>query len=226
MVDSERSITSRPISVRSGSTRSGMYRLLEEPFRFPDPELTQTFKTGEWLESVRHCAERIGFPLSSEPDLVLRATTKAYEVEFISLFEVGMGGAPCPLHSGHYGTERMITMEEVLRFYRFFNYDPDRSADRFPDHINFELQFMALLGDLEAEARASGGDVLSSLLAQRDFARRNLASWLPALASSIEKKANIEFFTAAGNLLSSFALQDSEKLVARANELESELATA
>ena len=202
------------------STRSAMYRLLEQPFRFPDPEITQTFRNGKWLENVRVGAESNGFSLPCESNLVLSASAKDYEVEFISLFEVGMGGAPCPLHSGHYGTDRMITMEEVLRFYRFFDYRPDRSADRFPDHINFELQFIALLADLEAKAEIEGGDVLSPVLAQRDFASRNLAAWLPKLVDLIERQASHEFFTHTSRILRDFVLQDCAMLKARAGALE------
>jgi DMSO reductase family type II enzyme chaperone len=197
-----------------------MYRLLEEPFRFPEKERTETFISGQWQERLQGCAARLEFEVPSFSDLALDATTKAYEVEFIALFEVGMGGAPCPLHSGHYGKERMITMEEVLRFYRFFDYDPDRSADRFPDHINFELQFMALLAERQVAAEAAGGDVLSPLLGQRDFAARNLASWLPQLSQLIEKRTTIEFFAGAGRLLNTFVTKDAALLAARANELQ------
>lgn len=200
--------------------RAAMYRLLEEPFRFPESPLIEKFISGQWQEELNGCFERFDYDLQLGSDLSLNATIKEYEVEFISLFEVGMGGAPCPLHSGHFGKERMITMEEVLRFYRFFDYHPDRSANRFPDHINFELQFMALLADQEAKAEADGGDILSPLLAQRDFATRNLASWLPDLSQLIDARTSIKFFANAAQLLSAFVAQDSVTLAARAKELQ------
>lgn len=205
---------------QSNSPRAVMYQLLEQPFIFPDAGLTETFISGEWQDKLGHCAAQTGFDLPHESSLRLTTGTKDYEVEFISLFEVGMGGAPCPLHSGHYERDRMKAMEETLRFYRFFNYQPDRSADRYPDHINFELQFMALLAEADEKAAATGGDILSPLLAQRDFSIRHLASWLPELSQLIDQRTNIDFFKTTSRVLSEFALQDSAMLEARAREME------
>lgn len=204
----------------SKGSRSVMYQVLEQPFVFPDTALTNSFISGEWQDRLRHCAARTGFDLPEGTDLQLIAGARDYEVEFISLFEVGMGGAPCPLHSGHYARDRMVTMEETLRFYRFFNFYPDRSADRFPDHINFELQFMSLLAEKLDEARASGADILSPLLAQRDFARRNLASWLPELSKLIDERTTIDFFKQTGRLLRDFVAWDAAKLNVLATEFE------
>lgn len=200
--------------------RAAMYQLLEQPFIFPRAELTETFLSGEWQNNLRNCAACTEFDLPHESDLRLSVSTKEYEVEFISLFEVGMGGAPCPLHSGHYTRDRMTTMEETLRFYRFFNYQPDRSADRFPDHINFELQFVALLAETGERATLAGGDALSPLLAQRDFVSRHLASWLPELSQLIDQRTNIDFFGQAGHLLNDFISHDNAMLEIRAKEME------
>lgn len=200
--------------------RAVIYHLLEQPFRFPDVELTQTFISGEWQDKLKSCFAQTEFDLPRGSDFRLRSGIKEFEVEFISLFEVGMGGAPCPLHSGHYTRDRMVTMEETLRFYRFFNYSPDRSADRFPDHINFELQFMALLAEAFETADETGADVLSPLLAQRDFAQRHLVSWLPGLSQLIDERATIDFFKQAGRLLCDFVTEDIAILEARVSNLE------
>ena len=202
------------------SPRAMMYRLLEQPFMFPDADLTETFRSGVWRNQLHECIARTDFDLPCDLDLRLSAGIRDYEVEFISLFEVGMGGAPCPLHSGHYVRDRMKTMEETLRFYRFFNYQPDRSADRFPDHINFELQFMALLADACESAALSGGDILSPLLAQRDFVTRHLTSWLPEMSRLIDERTTIDFFKHTGRMLSAFVVQDSAMLDARVKEME------
>lgn len=200
--------------------RTVMYQLLEQPFIFPNAELTGTFISGEWQDKLRNCIACTEFDLPGDADLYLDAGAREFEVEFIGLFEVGMGGAPCPLHSGHYERDRMKIMEETLRFYRFFNYHPDRSADRFPDHINFELQFMALLAETGERAALAGGDVMSPLLAQRDFVSRHLASWLPELSQLIDERTNIDFFRQAGHLLNDFISHDNAMLEIRAKEME------
>jgi DMSO reductase family type II enzyme chaperone len=129
--------------------------------------------------------------------LQLDVSDEAFQVEFISLFEVGMGGAPCPLHSGYYSRDRMRDLEEVVRFYRFFDYEPNRTPDRFPDHLVFELEFMA---HLVARESAETDAVDSLRLAQRDFVTRHLAGWTPQLHKNIEERASIPFIKEAVRL--------------------------
>ncbi len=203
---------SAPTGAHPTEPRTTMYQLLEAPFVFPTFERTQSFLDGSWQKQLAASAARLKFELPEGSDQPLQGDSKAFEVESISLFEVGMGGAPCPLHSGHYARDRLSTMEEVLRFYRFFDFHPDRSADRFPDHINFELQFMAHLAEVHGAAVAAKGDVISPLLAQRDFITRNLVSWLPELADLTTKKTNIKFFKTASSVLSDFVVFDGKAL--------------
>lgn len=214
-------------------SRAQMYQLLVQLFRFPDKSLHEQLASGSWQTRLKNAAGGIDFDLSlsslsqgEEGNGIasdsFNLNAEDYEIEFIALYEVGMGGAPCPLHSGHYGRDRMKTMEEVLRFYRFFDYFPDRSADRFPDHLTFELEFMARLAELSYAVRiqddqqAEKEDVLSSLrsftLAQRDFVMRNLVSWVPDLVALIDERSQHNFFKQTGNLLGEFVQQDYEFL--------------
>ncbi len=201
-------------------TRAGLYNLLGKPFLFPEERRVESFITGSWQKELSGCLQGLGIDFPELADLALGVTAKQYEVEFIALFEVGMGGAPCPLHSGHYARDRMKIMEEVLRFYRFFDYIPDRSADRFPDHINFELEFMGHMAQLHMDAILTNGDVQSVLLAQRDFVSRNLVSWLPELCQRIEKRSEVEFFRVAGRCASLVVQADSVMLQQLAEQLE------
>jgi DMSO reductase family type II enzyme chaperone len=203
------------------SQRATMYNLLREPFMFPTGEITARLLNGDWQRQLAACAQGLGFESPKIEDLGIHASATEYEVEFIALYEVGMGGAPCPLHSGHYTRDRMKTMEEVLRFYKFFDYHPDQSADRFPDHINFELEFMAHLAERYQMALTDGGDAESPLRAQRDFVSRNLVSWLPGLAQLIDEKSQISFFKQVGCLISDFTRWDCELLEHQIAPLES-----
>jgi DMSO reductase family type II enzyme chaperone len=198
-----------------------MYHLLREPVMFPTADTTARFLNGDWQRQLSDCAQSLGFELPDSEDLILDVNAAEYEVEFIAMYEVGLGGAPCPLHSGHYVRDRMKTMEEVLRFYKFFDYHPDQSADRFPDHINFELEFMAHLAEDYQKALASGGDAESPLRAQRDFVSRNLVSWLPGLARLLDERSNLNFFRQVGHLISDFVRWDCELLEQQIAPLES-----
>ena len=178
------------------AARALLYQHLAEPFLFPTPQLCERFRSGAWQSALHGCLRQAGIDGVPIPDR-LAVSSHEYQIEFIAMYEVGMGGAPCPLHSGHYSRDRMKTMEEVLRFYRFFGFKPERGPDRFPDHIVFELQFMAFLADIQQE-RQGRGDQLSPLLAQRDFCQRNLCAWLPRLGERLVEHTSLDFFKAVG----------------------------
>lgn len=172
-------------------TRAGLYHWLSEAFHFPDADRYETFRSGAWGNRVVAGFVRLDYPFPADAGLRLGARQDEYEVEFLRLYEVGMGGAPCPLSSGYYTRDRMRDLEEVVRFYRFFGYQPQRSSDRFPDHLAFELEFMAHLADREIDP---DGDLASLRRGQRDFCERHLASWIPQLRDAVERRTEIRFF--------------------------------
>ena len=170
-------------------SRIRLYRLLAGAYRYPDAEAVDEFHSGRWGKQVASLLKALGIE-DDHPAPRLSTSSEDYEVEFLGLFEVGMGGAPCPLHSGYYSRDRMRDMEEVVRFFRFFGYQPQRTSDKFPDHLVFELAFMA---HLIGKGNAERDDAASLRLAQRDFCTRHLASWLPSLRASIEQRASVPF---------------------------------
>jgi len=194
------------------TSRGELYLLLAEPFRFPSPAQVEQFISGLWgqrvsaIAKVLNCDHDYHLPLADVP--TLDVSEDSHQVEFISLYEVGMGGAPCPLHSGHYSKDRMRTLEEVVRFYQFFDFVADRSPDRFQDHITFELAFMAHLADLQWQAVAQGEDGESPLRAQRDFVARHLGSWLPQLSGLVAQKSQVRFFSQSTDLLKAYVAAD------------------
>jgi len=192
------------------SPRSLLYLRLAEFFSFPTSDQMAAYAEGRWQSDVDLCAISLGIEAPRLDDL--EDDPMDFESEFIALFEVGLGGAPCPLHSGHYARDRMRVMEEVLRFYRFFGYQPDTNADRFPDHARFELEFMAHLGQLYEEALSAGEDVHSLELAQRDFITRNLVSWLPPFCSKVEEKSSLPFTGEVVRFISGFIEYDAAAL--------------
>lgn len=203
--------------------RGTLYRSLLEPFQFPSTALTEQFISGVWGQRLTDNAEILKFDLPLTDIPVLESDQDKYQVEFISLFEVGMGGAPCPLHSGHYSKDRMRTLEEVVRFYQFFDFSPDRSPDRFPDHITFELEFIAHLADLQWQAASGQGDAVSPLRAQRDFVTRHLTSWLPQLTESVVQRGQIRFFSQVVTVLNACVAGDQLYLDARVGEMNLEM---
>ena len=191
-----------------GDARIRLYQLLARAYRYPDAEALEEFHSGRWGRELASHLEALGIR-DEHPVPRLSVSSEDYEVEFLGLFEVGMGGAPCPLHSGYYSRDRMRDMEEVVRFYRFFGYQPQRTSDRFPDHLVFELTFMA---HLIGKGSAQPDDVGSMLLAQRDFCARHLDNWLPALRESVEQRAVVPFVKHVARITNELVANDCRNL--------------
>ena len=64
----------------------------------------------------------------------------------------------CPLYGGTYGGDRMRTMEEVVRFYRYFGLRPDEETREPPDHLSAQLEFLHFLTYREAKVLLGGED--------------------------------------------------------------------
>lgn len=191
--------------------RAAIYRALAIAFRFPEPRVTEGFRSGAWQAQLQAPLDSLCPELVDAPAL-LELEDDGCETAFIALFEVGLGGAPCPLHSGHYGKERMITLEEVVRFYRFFEFTPTPSGDHMPDHISAELDFMAHLAGFQCRELERDGDALSPLRAQRDFIERHLAAWLPELLRRVLDASDTPFFREMVTAAHDFVLWDRDLL--------------
>lgn len=180
--------------------RARLYELLAVPFRYPLAETVEGLYES-WGDAVFEELEAMG--ISPGGDARLGESFEDFEVAYIGLFEVGLGGAPCPLHSGYYARDRMLDLEEVVRFYDYFDFKPARTPDRFPDHLEFELAFMAkLVRDAESYA------------AQGDFVERHLANWIPQLRASVDKRAGVPFIRDAVRLLDYYV--EAEQLLLNA----------
>ena len=77
--------------------------------------------------------------------------------------------------------------EEVARFYEHFGYELGEAYAWRPDHLSVLLEFMHFLAWHEAQPLSADDAGLAAGLraAQRDFAQRHLAWWLPPLAAAV-----------------------------------------
>ena len=95
-----------------------------------------------------------------------------------------------PLYEGfHRGAEgREGILEDVMRFYGFFDLHLNENERDYPDHLVAELEFLAVLALQEANAKAHGKDPRPFQRAQRDFIARHLGIWLPSLKRRIAER--------------------------------------
>jgi DMSO reductase family type II enzyme chaperone len=185
--------------------RSGLYTLLARALAFPQPEFHQETVSGQFRHRIAEGLEGLPYRLTMGPSRDWQPTSdyEAFQSEYIRLFEVGpRGHALCPLYSGHYASDRLHTMEELVRFYNYFGLRI--TPGLMPDHVTVELEFMHYLAHQEAQARETGGDKESYLRAQRDFLERHLHGWWPLAVAATQGQRPQRFYRSLMALLQRF----------------------
>lgn len=144
------------------------YLAMAQLFSYPDPEA--------WQRLVAHGLV--------DPAL----GQKTLEADYMAAFELGRGKVPVPLfeglHRGDLGREGIL--EDLLRFYEFFDVKLSETDRDFPDHLVTELEFLAWLCMREQTAQREGSDAAPFRRAARDFLDRHLAAWLPEFRQRLE----------------------------------------
>ena len=205
-----------------------MYRLLAEAFRYPSEDFLELAKGGDFLQSVLTISQDIPFKLTVEDDLLSGRELKDvsqedFEAEFVRIFDAGPGGPPCPLYEGKYAADRMVNMEDLVRFYNHFGLSVAEAQEReLPDHITTELEFLHYLAFKEVLALQREEDPAPYCLAERDFLARHPAKWLPQLHEKTGKvfkasipslcKPAVSFYSSLIGLSAAFCVGDLEHL--------------
>ncbi|ABL89129.1 uncharacterized component of anaerobic dehydrogenase [Pyrobaculum islandicum DSM 4184] len=91
---------------------------------------------------------------------------------------------------------------EVMRFYRKMGYEPDlrEARVRCGDHLGLELAFVGIL--------LEGGKTAEAL----QFLEQHLLKWGPLAGIAIRETASTPFYSAVGDLVVKFLLEDYENL--------------
>lgn len=173
-------------------TLAGAYLGMAHLFSYPDPEA--------WQRLVEH-----GLIDPSRGQEVL-------EADYLAAFELGRGKAPVPLFEGmHRGDQgREGVLEDLLRFYEFFDVKLSEIDREYPDHLVTELEFLAWLCLQEHAAEQKGGDAESFRNAARDFLTRHLAAWLPEFRRRLEATGTT--YAQYGSALSELVQAHSSRL--------------
>lgn len=204
------------------AVRSEMYRLLAHSFTFPSAEFFQALISGEYRETVRAMIGAAPFAAHrSELEHALLqlclsgADFDQFCAEYIRLFEVGaaQGKPPCPLYGGEYTLRpRLDVMEELVRFYSYFDLALSDSDRELPDHVAVELEFMHYLAFREDRALATGLDTSPFRRAQADFIERHPGRWIPLMRERLEAEAPLACFHGLVELAAEILRADLEFL--------------
>jgi DMSO reductase family type II enzyme chaperone len=193
--------------------RSSLYVLLARALTFPQPDFHRETVSGGFRQGIAEALAGLPYRLAVGPSRDWQPTNdyEAFQSEYIRLFEVGpRGHALCPLYSGHYGSDRLRTMEELVRFYNYFGLRI--TPGLMPDHVTVELEFMHYLAHQEAEARQTGGDRESYLRAQSDFLERHLNAWWPLAVAATQSQRPQRFYRSLMALVQRFLAAERSHL--------------
>ena len=175
---------------------AGAYMGMAQLFSYPNPEA--------WQRLVEH---RLIDPSLGQEVL---------EADYLAAFELGRGKSPVPLFEGmHRGDQgREGVLEDLLRFYEFFDVKLSETDREYPDHLVTELEFLAWLCMREQAAQREGRDAEPFRRAARDFLARHLATWLPEFRRKLEATdtAYAQFGTALAELVEAHRSRLSEQL--------------
>ncbi|MDA8087974.1 MAG: molecular chaperone TorD family protein [Nitrospiraceae bacterium] len=172
-------------TIVDAGTLAGAYLVMARLFSYPDPE--------SWKRLAGHGL--------IDPSL----TSEIAETEYLATFEVGRDTPPVPLfegmHRGDLGRDGI--MEDLMRFYEFFDVKLSETDREYPDHLVTELEFMAWLCLQEQRAQHEGRDAGPFRCAQRDFLSRHLAAWLPRFRQRLETShtAYVQYGPVLGELV-------------------------
>src|SRR5574341_814833 len=178
----------------SSLPRSCVYAILSRSLSFPEERFHSDIRRGFWMESLAAASGRLPYllPLPAPREFRAPEDFDSFQSEYIRLFQVGgRAGPPCPLHSGHYGVDRLRSLETLVRYYNFFGVQAEEGL--MPDHVTVELEFMQFLAERESEA-VGAADIRSLLRAQIDFLRDHLCNWWPRLEQKLRQQQPQSFY--------------------------------
>lgn len=194
--------TEAPPQLDLASARSALYRLLAHSFNFPTLDFYKLVESGEFFATVRGILNTLPHLEAAQSyENKLGGVTADFDqfcAEYVRLFDVGSGRGkpPCPLYGGEYPIRpRLDVMEELVRFYGFFDLTLSQHDRELPDHLSVELEFMHYLAFRESDAVARGADPSPYRRAQADFIERQVGRWLPVMRGKLDAQAPLPFFS-------------------------------
>ncbi len=204
---------------REAAARSTMYQYLATWLSFPWEPFHELALSHELAPAARAVLAHLPYRVEGIDGALVSLDEvdpnyDEFQSAYVGLFDVGMGGPPCPLYGGVWGGDRQKVMEEALRFYRFFGLTISSEQRDLPDHVTAELEFMHFLSFKEVEALREGGDTGSLRRAQRDFLVRHPARWLPKAVAKLGKVEAPAFWRGLLELTTAYCRADAAYLIA------------
>jgi TorA maturation chaperone TorD len=134
--------------------------------------------------------------------------------DFSHLF-LGYSLACPPFESAYRNEEHLLLCEETLEvrhFYQQYGFRRQEALQLPDDHVAFELEFLALLGQAAHDAAATPAHVVDSLRASQQFLQEHVLAWVPEFAQDLFHNAETDFYRGVALFLRGFIQLDAEIL--------------
>lgn len=169
-----------PLGGAAPDPRAVLYLTYARLLGFPPEGLEAGVRDGTLAAEMAGLHRAAGLP--GAPWAVRPRCGEGLEPAYIAAFEAGVPEPPVPLYESAYLAEdvasRRSLLEELVRFYEFFDLDLGERPNEAPDHVTVELEFLAAVAQLESLAVVRGADSAPFRRAQRDFLDRHLVRFL------------------------------------------------
>lgn len=173
--------------MQAGS-RSRIYALLAQGFRFPDRVLYDSVVSGKFRASVAEAASGLPYTFSvgGEWGSGAALSFQEFEAQYIQHFDVGsQDGAPCSLYEGEGEGGRLKVMEDMIRCYEHFGLRTASRARERPDHLATEMEYMHYLAFKEVDSQARGKNSLPYRQGQFDCLKVHLVDFAGRVAQRV-----------------------------------------
>jgi putative dimethyl sulfoxide reductase chaperone len=195
--------------------RANLYGLLAEIWRGPLSLVTlRALREPDFLSSLHNAGADPGDAFRQQPEDEL---LEALAVDYTQLFDGPRGHMP-PYESVQRARDGGELNGEAAAHIRGFLADRGfrltEQRDNLPDHIAVELEIMAALLQLEADAwRAGDREAVQQCRDdQRAFFVAHPGGWGPEFGRRIEARAETTFYQAVGRLLTGFLEVEASEL--------------
>lgn len=191
--------------------RAAMCELLALAFRYPNEELVSIVMSGEWTDAASEISGALGIEWEANDDALLSSDAEGefHEMRqeatrlFIGAPEAAVSPYEFFWRSEDDGIRPLLLVNpystEVERFCNECGLGKsDDIANESLDSVWTELELLEILA-----ARAAAGD--ADAAAKYDsFLEEHALAWMPRFADAVKRKATLEFYAQAADLLDRF----------------------
>lgn len=198
---SERRVHDRDSSL-TAAVRGAAYRVYSLLLASPhEVDVDQQLRQDAAISALRP----YGIDLGALCDTYLKTDIALRKREYSALFEVGEAGTLIPIREQQQYQDTAGVLEDVVRFYDFFDYTLSEKYAWAPDHMSVILEFCYVLCHRES---VETDNRLSYQLAQYDFISRHLVPWSQVLADRVAEVRPSALYAGIARSLSAFVASD------------------